>query len=379
MQFAARPVLLALMVLLVALLPARAQSVEELVNQLPEGGFSDRSAIIAQLAATGDTRLVPVLEALGAGELNVVAETGQVVFVRPAGGNVAITDALTGEDAGEVASGAVDRIRVNNSVRRAVRTAIGQLTLLSPNANTRLSAARAMFQAADPDNLPLLDEAIAQEEDASVLQGHARRPGRRHPAHRCLGRGFRRSRRHHRRARRPPCARHPQCAAGERAGRDAADHPVGHRGDREPSAPARCRPERLVRHLARLRAAARRHRPRHHLRRHGRHQHGAWRDGDDRRLHDLRGAEHHPRLRARTVRLVAGIALPLAFLVTGCRHRHRARRHPLALRPPAGNAARHLGPVADHPAGRAHHLRRRPTARSATRPGCRAPSTSTAS
>ena len=170
MQFVARPVLLALMVLLVALFPARAQTVEELVNQLPEGGFGDRSAVISQLAATGDTRLVPVLEALGAGELNVVAETGQVVFVRPAGGNVAITDALTGEDAGEVASGAVDRIRVNNSVRRAVRTAIGQLTLLSPNANVRLSAARAMFQAGDPDNLPLLDEAIVQEEDASVLR-----------------------------------------------------------------------------------------------------------------------------------------------------------------------------------------------------------------
>jgi urea transport system permease protein len=167
---AAKHALLVLLVSLVAILPARAQTVEDLVRQLPEGGFGDRSAVIAQLAATGDTRLVPVLEALGAGELNVVADTGQVVFVRPAGGNVAIRDALTGEDAGEVASGAVDRIRVNNAVRRAVRTAIGQLTLLSPDANTRISAARAMFQAADPDNLPLLEEALAAEENPTVLR-----------------------------------------------------------------------------------------------------------------------------------------------------------------------------------------------------------------
>jgi len=167
---AAKHALLVLLVSLVAILPARAQTVEDLVRQLPEGGFGDRSAVIAQLAATGDTRLVPVLEALGAGELNVVAETGQMVFVRPAGGNVAIRDALTGEDAGEVASGAVDRIRVNNAVRRAVRTAIGQLTLLSPDANTRQSAARAMFQAADPDNLPLLEEALAAEENPTVLR-----------------------------------------------------------------------------------------------------------------------------------------------------------------------------------------------------------------
>ena len=54
--------------------------------------------------------------------------------------------------------------------------------------------------------------------------------------------------------------------------------------------------ERVVRALARLGAAAGRHRPCHHLRRHGRHQHGAWRDGDARRLHHLRGAggvPHH--------------------------------------------------------------------------------------
>ena len=39
------------------------------------------------------------------------------------------------------------------------------------------------------------------------------------------------------------------------------------------------------------------------------------------------------------------------------RHPDRARHHPLPLRPAAGNAARHLGPVADPAAGGAHHLR----------------------
>jgi urea transport system permease protein len=47
-----------------------------------------------------------------------------------------------------------------------------------------------------------------------------------------------------------------------------------------------------------------------------------------------------------------------AFLVAGAgRHRHRARHHPLPLRPAAGNAARDLGPVADPAAGGAHDLR----------------------
>ena len=164
-----RSLLLGLLALLFAALPARAQTVEELVRQLPDGSFSDRGRIVVQLAATGDTRLVPLFEALAAGDLNVVTETGQIVFIAPSGGDVRITDALTGEAAGEVARGAVERIRVNNGLRRTIRTAIGQLTLLSPNAAIRLSAAQAMFQAADPENIPLLDEAIAQEEDSTVL------------------------------------------------------------------------------------------------------------------------------------------------------------------------------------------------------------------
>jgi urea transport system permease protein len=157
-------------VFLLAILPASAQSIEDLVRQLPEGSYSDRAAVVAQLAATGDTRLVPVLEALAAGDLNVVTETGQIVLVRPAGDMVAITDALTGEPAGEVASGAVERIRVNNSLRRAVRAAIGQLTLMGPDRATRIAAAEAMFRTPDPENIPLLDQAIAAEQDAGVLK-----------------------------------------------------------------------------------------------------------------------------------------------------------------------------------------------------------------
>ncbi|MBX9466051.1 MAG: urea ABC transporter permease subunit UrtB [Aquamicrobium sp.] len=154
--------------LFLALTPAHAQSVEELVRQLPEGSYSDRGKIVAQLAATGDVRLVPLLEALAAGELNVVEETGQVVTTAPSGDTVRLTDALTAETAGEASKGAVVRIRVNNSLRRAVRAAIGQLTLMSDSAATRRSAAEAMFNAAEPDNLALLDEALAQEEHAGV-------------------------------------------------------------------------------------------------------------------------------------------------------------------------------------------------------------------
>ncbi len=51
------------------------------------------------------------------------------------------------------------------------------------------------------------------------------------------------------------------------------------------------------------------------------------------------------------------------------RHRHRAHGDPLPLRPPAGNAARHLGHLAGAAAGGAHRVRPDQPAKSATRPG----------
>ncbi len=106
------------------------------------------------------------------------------------------------------------------------------------------------------------------------------------------------------------------------------------------------------------RAAARRHRARHHLRRHGRHQHGARRDGDAGGLHHVRGAGGDPHQRAGAVRLFAGDCHPAGLPGRRPRrHRHRARRDPVPLRPAARDAARHLGHQPHPAAGGAHDLR----------------------
>ena len=55
--------------LLLASGPAVAQTLEELIAKLPEGSFSDRAAVVSQIAATGDERAAAVLDALQAGDL----------------------------------------------------------------------------------------------------------------------------------------------------------------------------------------------------------------------------------------------------------------------------------------------------------------------
>ena len=158
--------------LLVAGGPAMAQdmSIEALVQALPAGGYGEREQAVMQLAATGDPRVVGVLEALGEGNLYAVKADGRVVIGRKAGGAMALRGPLDGADLGIAAEAELEKVRVNNRLRRAVRSAIGRLTLMNPNVEERVRAARSLMRTGDADALDLIDEALAAETDGRVRQ-----------------------------------------------------------------------------------------------------------------------------------------------------------------------------------------------------------------
>jgi len=161
--------------------PAAAQDDAELrtlVNALAEGSFSDTEAAIGRLAATGDPRVVPPLEALAEGDLHVRKDDGLVVVAGSGSSrrNYALSDALTGEDLGEVSRRDVEKIKVNNKLRRVIRAALGGLTLRNPDPTVRWTAADAIFKAQDPEMIPVLDAALDAETDDRVRRTmeHAR-------------------------------------------------------------------------------------------------------------------------------------------------------------------------------------------------------------
>jgi urea transport system permease protein len=152
--------------------PAQAQIADAeltpLVDALAPGNFKDREAAIGALTATGDPRVVPVLETLLEGELYVDEATGKVVFTSAAGGKGTITDPVTAAELPELTPDGLDKVKVNNGLRRVLRTAIGQMTLLSEDSGVRLFAAQSILRDADPAQIELLDSAISAETDASI-------------------------------------------------------------------------------------------------------------------------------------------------------------------------------------------------------------------
>jgi urea transport system permease protein len=164
--------LMAIVGTLLVSLPAHAQladaELSALVDALAPGNFKDREAAIGVLVATGDQRAVPVLETLLEGELYFDEATGKVVFTSASGGKGDISDPVTGAALPNLTEGGLEKVKVNNGLRRVLRTAIGQMTLLSPDSNVRLFAAQSILRDADPAQLELLDSAIAAETDAGI-------------------------------------------------------------------------------------------------------------------------------------------------------------------------------------------------------------------
>ncbi|MEP4769990.1 MAG: urea ABC transporter permease subunit UrtB [Roseibium sp.] len=145
-----------------------AETLRPLINELAKGKYAETKSQVEAIAATGNPAAAPALEALGKGALFYRKSDGEVFIAEKAGKNYKLTDPLTQEAAGEVGKRDIKKIKVNNSLRRVIRSALGSLTLMAPDPTVRIAAAEAIFKAQDPAGIEALDLALAAEVDDEV-------------------------------------------------------------------------------------------------------------------------------------------------------------------------------------------------------------------
>jgi len=152
--------------------PAHAFSDEELRNvtqQLNDKSSTKKLAAIEAMAADGDPRVAPILNAMLEGNLFVRASDEHVVIGEKKGKVWSHIDVVSGEVVGESGSGELDKIKINNRLRGALRDALAALNLFSQDIGIRTAAVEQVMDARDPSMLPLLIRAIEREEDATLL------------------------------------------------------------------------------------------------------------------------------------------------------------------------------------------------------------------
>jgi urea transport system permease protein len=154
---------LALLLAVSASLPAQAGPLEDAAALFATDSFTDTAKAIDLIAASGVEQASPILEALG--DRRLFSATGGQLYYKDRAG--AAFDAITGAKLAAEPAGAT-MVRLNNRLRGVILTALGRLTLQSPDPVKRRGAAEAVYKSRAPESETAIEDALKVEKDASI-------------------------------------------------------------------------------------------------------------------------------------------------------------------------------------------------------------------
>ena len=134
----------------------------ETLRDLALGDNDAKAKAIGIAAASGDSALLPLLQALLDGEVQTVGDA-QILLVK----GDAATDLLTGKAITPLPENR-DDVVINNRIRKELRTAIAALKLTAPERAVRLAAAKELQTGADEELLPAIGTALTKETDSEI-------------------------------------------------------------------------------------------------------------------------------------------------------------------------------------------------------------------
>jgi urea transport system permease protein len=159
---------LAVLFLLIALSwPARAG--QDPFAEIASPRFDVEAQGVKDLAVSGSPRAAAVVDALRDGQVWAWKwpRDDAPLYIRNDKG---FFDARTGDPVAAPPPVNLRKVIVNDSVRAAIDSAEGALTLFSPDPAKRRKAADVLYQSADPGALPTIEQALAKEQDEGVAR-----------------------------------------------------------------------------------------------------------------------------------------------------------------------------------------------------------------
>ena len=141
-----------------------------------EGGLAlladKRFAVKAEgaeiISRSGDPRAGKVLQGLLDGQLFFTKAGEEAVLGTPAGDKWNASEILTGKNLGEMDSGQLVKVTINNQLRSQLKSLLARLGLVDPVPAVRLAAVRAMYGDLSTDSVKLLGELRETEKDGEV-------------------------------------------------------------------------------------------------------------------------------------------------------------------------------------------------------------------
>lgn len=151
-----------------ALANSNTTSNEELARQLSEKSWDKLETTVTHLSAKGDDKSQKLLTLWLSGQLFIEKSTGRLVTGNKSGRLYLIADPITDEALGEVKKRSLKKIRINNRLRKSIRTALALWDLKSEDPEKRLQAVKETSRNLQADTLAILKTMLEKESDEDV-------------------------------------------------------------------------------------------------------------------------------------------------------------------------------------------------------------------
>jgi urea transport system permease protein len=138
------------------------------LQALPGASYGEKADVIKKLARSHPAGAREFLSALLDGRVETRASDGKVFIVREQGERYTLTDPLTGTPAGNAGTDDLEKVVINNGLRKLLRESIAQFDLASPDSAARAAAVAQMMRSLDDSTAQLLRQRLPIEPDASI-------------------------------------------------------------------------------------------------------------------------------------------------------------------------------------------------------------------
>ncbi len=144
--------------------------VSKLMDKLARAKLSKSIPILEQLEAVGDENLLPLFQAMLAGQLHYVKKTKGLIKVERVEGEKKAFDLFTGASLNGLTKSHYKKVRVNNKLRKYLRGAIARIQLSAKSPEKREKAVLSLLGDLDEDVANTITTLQASESDADVLE-----------------------------------------------------------------------------------------------------------------------------------------------------------------------------------------------------------------
>jgi len=147
---------------------AKEENFQELLNQLSTKDFSAKFNVIEEIALKNDPKTQFILNSLLEGKIYLIKSTKKVVFALKENNKYTTTGLFKNEPLGIFTKSEVSKIRINNKIRKKIKTSLALLDLTHPDESTRLTAVKSTYKSINKEVFNIMQLLLKTEESEDV-------------------------------------------------------------------------------------------------------------------------------------------------------------------------------------------------------------------